>query len=243
MAELLVRAGISQITLRDSSYVTRGLLVRQNFTELDVGRPKAEALAERLRQIDSSLDVSAVVGICQSAISESLKCDVVVDATVSTGVAAAIDSAQESGRLQVPLVQVATDTETAALGILTMCHPRSSCTTSDIDHAIHVRAESDPALAPFLGFWDQAATPPITPTLGCSVPTFRGSGADLTAIAATAVNLVALALSRSLSGGYLFASPHSPHGVPHLTGFADESLLGTSSSKDPGKSSLVEKNT
>ncbi len=217
MAELLVRAGVSQITLRDPGYVTRGLLVRQNFTELDVGRPKAEALADRLRQIDSSLDVRPVVGICQPAISESPNCDFVVDATVSTSVASAIETGQESGQLRVPLVQVATDIETATLGILTTCHPLSSCTTSDIDQALHIRAESDPDLAPFLGFWDQAATPPLTPTLGCSVPTFRGSSADLAAIASTAVNLASLAIGRSLSGGYLFASPHAPYGVPSLT--------------------------
>ena len=220
MAELLVRAGVAQITLRDPGYVTRGLLVRQNFTELDVGRPKAEALADRLRQVDGGVDVRPVVGICQPAISESPSCDLVVDATASTGVATAIETAQVSGQLRVPLVQVAADTETATLSILTVRHPQSGYTTNDIDQALHIRAKSDPDLAPCLDFWDQTAAPPLTPTLGCSVPTFRGSGADLAAIACTAVNLASLALGRSLSGGYLFASPHSPHGVPPLTAIA-----------------------
>ena len=213
IAECLVRAGITQITLRDPGYVTQGLLVRQNFTELDVGRPKVEALAERLRSINSQLDVRSMHGICELALSESLDCDVVIDATVSTSVATAIEIAQKDGSLKVPLVQIATDNETASLGILTVCQPQSDHTTNDIDHAVRERAESEPDLAPFLGFWDQQP-PPLTPTLGCSVPTFRGSGADLSAIASTGLNLAAHALVRSLSGGYLFASPHSPHRVP-----------------------------
>ena len=49
IAELLVRAGARGVILRDPGFVTRGLLVRQNYIEEDVGRPKVEALAERLR--------------------------------------------------------------------------------------------------------------------------------------------------------------------------------------------------
>lgn len=213
IAECLVRAGISQITLRDPGYVTQGLLVRQNFTELDVGRPKVEALADRLRSINSKLDVRSMHGICEGALPESLDCDVVIDATVSTSVATAIEIAQKDGSLKVPLVQIATDNGTASLGILTVCQPQQGHTTNDIDQAVRERAESEVDLAPFLEFWDQQP-PPLTPTLGCSVPTFRGSGADLSAIASTGLNLAAHALARSLSGGYLFAAPHSSYRVP-----------------------------
>ena len=213
VAEYLVRAGISQITLRDPGYVTQGLLVRQNYTELDVGRPKVEALADRLRSIDGKLDVRPTYGICERALAESLNCDVVIDATVSTSVATAIEIAQKDGSLQAPLVQIATDNETASLGILTVCQPQSGYTTNDIDYAARERAESESGLAPFLEFWNERP-PPLTPTLGCSVPTFRGSAADLSAIASAGLNLAAHALGRTLSGGYLFASPHSPHHVP-----------------------------
>ena len=227
IAESLVRAGISQITLRDPGYVTQGLLVRQNHTELDVGRPKVEALADRLRSINSKLDVRPKHGICERALSESLDCDVAIDATVSTSVATAIEIAQKDGSLQAPLVQIATDNETASLGILTIYQAQSGHTTNDIDHAVRERAETESDLAPFLGFWNQQP-PPLTPTLGCSVPTFRGSGADLSAIVSTGLNLAAHALARSLSGGYLFAFPHSPHHVPSLTDIAVNSNPRTS---------------
>ena len=217
MAELLVRAGISRITLRDPGHVTQGLLIRQNFCELDVGRPKVEALADRLRSINSKLEIRPVVGIGQRAITEGLDSDLVIDASVSTSVATAIEDAQMGGDLQVPLVQIATDNETATLGIVTICHPQSNLTTNDIDQAALEKAVAKPGLVPFLTFWDQQSAPPLTPTLGCSVPTFRGSGADLVAIASTGLNLASHALSRSLSGGYLYSSPHSPFRVPSRT--------------------------
>ena len=217
LAELLVRAGISRITLRDPGHVTQGLLIRQNFSELDVGRPKAEALADRLRSINSKLDVRPVVGIGQTAFKEGLDSDLVIDASVSTSVATAIEGAQMGGHLHVPLIQIATDNETATLGIITIWHPQSNCTTNDIDQAAHERAKAQTDLAPYLTFWNHQSTPPLTPTLGCSVPTFRGSGADLTSIASTGLNLASHALSRSLSGGYLFASPHSLFQVPPRT--------------------------
>ena len=230
VAESLVRAGISHITLRDPGYVTQGLLVRQNYTELDVGRPKVEALADRLRSINSRLDVRPIRGICERALTESLDCDVVIDATVSTSVATAIEISQKDGSLHAPLVQIATDNETASLGILTICQPQSGYTTNDIDYAARERAESESGLTPFLEFWNQQS-PPLTPTLGCSVPTFRGSAADLSAIASVGLNLAAHALGRTLSCGYLFTSPHSPHDVPPVV--AVDSISRTSHGDEP----------
>ena len=137
---------------------------------------------------------------------------------------------KKDGSLHAPLVQIATDNETASLGILTICQPQSGYTTNDIDYAARERAESESGLAPFLAFWN-LQPPPLTPTLGCSVPTFRGSVADLSAIASVGLNLAAHALGRTLSGGYLFASPHSPHDVPPVV--AVNSISRTSHGDEP----------
>jgi hypothetical protein len=74
-----------------------------------------------------------------------------------------------------------------------------------------------PELPAFRSFWNPESHPPLTPTIGCSVPTFNGSCADSCAIASIGVSLVALALSRGVSGGYLFAAAHTPYEVPMLT--------------------------
>ncbi len=48
IAEFITRAGVKRLILCDPGTVTGGLLVRQNFTENDIGEAKAEALRQRL---------------------------------------------------------------------------------------------------------------------------------------------------------------------------------------------------
>jgi hypothetical protein len=215
-AEHLVRAGISEITLRDPGYVTAGLLVRQNYTELDVGGSKVDALADRLRAISHRVVVHPKRDLAQSALAEGCDADVIVDCTVNTGVAVALDQRQTAGELAVPVVQFATDNDTATLGILTVTSGEPGVTTDDLDKSLRRAAAADPRLAVYLSFWNPDNHPPLTPTLGCSVPTFHGSSADSSAIAAAAVTLAASALSRRMVTGYLFSSPFSGIGAPPL---------------------------
>jgi tRNA A37 threonylcarbamoyladenosine dehydratase len=55
IAEYLVRAGAAAIILRDHGYVTKGLLVRQNYIEADVGQRKVDALFHRLELLEGAL--------------------------------------------------------------------------------------------------------------------------------------------------------------------------------------------
>lgn len=216
IAEYLVRAGVTTITLRDTGYVTAGLLVRQNYTEQDVGRAKVDVLADRLRAISDQVTVEPRRGLAQAGLYEECTADAIIDCTVNTGVAVAIDQQQTAGDLPLPIIQVATDNETATLGILTVTTGAKGCTTNSIDKAMHDAAAADESLRPYLAFWNPENHPPLTPTLGCSVPTFNGSAADACAVAASAVSLAGTALSRGVGGGYLFAAAHSPHDVPRL---------------------------
>ena len=218
IAELLVRAGARGVMVRDPGFVTRGLLVRQNYTEEDVGCPKAEALAERLSRLSDTCKVTGIVGHAQAGLDEDAKnCDFIFDTTVNTAVNAALDDAQSQGTLTVPVVQAATDNQTATLGIVTVTAGTPAVTTSELDQALRRQAASDPSLAPFRTFWDHDAHPPLTPAPGCSVPTFHGSGADAMGIAASAISVAALALSRRVGGGYLLGLPYSPFEAPALT--------------------------
>lgn len=218
IAELLVRAGARGVILRDPGYVTRGLLVRQNYIEEDVGRPKAEALAERLRHLSDTCEVTGIASHAQAGLEEDAKnCAFIFDTTINTAANVALDDAQRQGTLPVPVVQTATDNQTATLGIVTVTDGTPVAMTSELDQALRRRAAGDPSLTPFLTFWDHDAHPPLTPAPGCSVPTFHGSGADAMGIAASAVSVAALALSRRVSGGYLLALPHSPFDVPAVT--------------------------
>ncbi|HNI35999.1 MAG TPA: ThiF family adenylyltransferase [Microthrixaceae bacterium] len=216
IAEILVRAGAARITLRDTGYVTAGLLVRQNFTELDIGRPKVAALADRLRAISDHVAVLEQPGLAQAALQNVIEADIVIDCTVNTGVAVAIDQAQASGALQIPVMQVATDNDSATLGILTIASGSGATTTSSIDSALRHAVAADIASHPYLPFWSRDNHPTLTPTVGCSVPTFHGASTDVMAVASQAISLGAIAVGRGLDVGYVFATAHSPYSVPQL---------------------------
>ena len=218
IAELLVRAGACRVVLRDPDFVTRGLLVRQNYAEEDVGRPKAEALTERLSRLSDTCEVIGIAGHAQHGLEEDAdSCDFIFDTTVNTSVNAALDDAQDQGTLRVPVVQAATDNQTATLGIVTITDGTPATRTSELDQALCRQAGSDPSLAPFRAFWDHDAHPPLTPAPGCSVPTFHGSAADAMGIAASVISSAAIALSRQIPGGYLLSLPYSPFDAPALT--------------------------
>jgi Dinucleotide-utilizing enzymes involved in molybdopterin and thiamine biosynthesis family 2 len=217
IGEFLVRAGVSRIIVRDPGYVIHGLLVRQNYREEDVGRRKVDALADRLRAVSDTVTVEPCFGLAELALPIEGHIDLIFDATVNTSVAVALARAQAAGQCKTPVAQVATDTGTATLGILTITRGDQREETNSLDQALMAAALSDPALTPFREFWQAGNHPPLTPTLGCSVPTFHGSAADAATIAATAVNLVALAMQRHVACGYLFGSPTTPHPVPPCT--------------------------
>jgi adenylyltransferase/sulfurtransferase len=59
-ADLLARAGVGRLDLVDRDIVDESNLQRQTlFDEGDIGRPKAEAAAARLREINSTIEVQA----------------------------------------------------------------------------------------------------------------------------------------------------------------------------------------
>ena len=218
VGELLVRAGARKVILRDPGYVTQGLLVRQNYREDDVGRNKAEALAEHLGRLSDQVDVlafgtSAELGFREDAAESNL----IFDTSINASLDAYISKAQQNGTLRIPVVQVATDNQSATLGIVTVTNGKPAPTTRELDQQLHQKAQRDPALQPFYTFWDPNDTPPLVPTPGCSIPTFNGSCADAMSIAASAVSLAAIPLDRRSAGGYLFATPYSQHQVPPRT--------------------------
>ena len=60
----LARAGAARIVLRDNAVVTPGVLIRQPYSDADIGRPKVDALADQLRSVraaDPTFEVEAVV--------------------------------------------------------------------------------------------------------------------------------------------------------------------------------------
>jgi hypothetical protein len=214
IAEAVVRAGAARVTLRDSGLVTLGLLVRQNYTEADVGAPKAQALAARLRGLSDHVRIDAHHDNVISTLADGHlpACDLVIDATVNTTVALLLDHAATLATRRRPyLAAVATDSPTATLGILTVAAPTWPGGPYDLERRHSPGILRDGRLEHFHVFWeDLGPDQMVVPERGCSVPTFHGAANDLMAVAGTTVDLLARRLTAAASGIDLFAAAHSP---------------------------------
>ncbi len=215
-AEFIARAGAAHITLCDPSVVTGGVLVRQNYLEPDIGSAKAAALADRLRNINDNLTVEVAEGMLPEASEQIVaEADVVIDATVSLAVGQLLDVLARTRHRKATLAQFATDTRTGTLGILTVSAPGTTQGPYTLDALAGASVLEDPRLELYHPLWrDAEGGDELTPTRGCSVPTFHGSSADLAAVAATLTTFLGMHLATPMSGTHIVALPHA-HSGPH----------------------------
>lgn len=83
-SDLLVRAGVGRVGLVDRDVVELVNLQRQTlFSEADLDRPKAEAAAERLHRVNSSVEVEAIPKDLHSGTVQDIleDADIIVDGT------------------------------------------------------------------------------------------------------------------------------------------------------------------
>jgi hypothetical protein len=216
IAEFVARAGARKIILFDANPVTGGLLVRQDYTEQDVGTPKALALAHRLDSLRDDLHVGVMPGdfVLGAPIPN---CDLLIDATVNRSVGAALAAAWTHTRRTPLVAYVATDRATSTLGLLTLTRPGTGPDPETADAAAGETVLATPELEKFACFW-QPPTPEeeLNPAPGCSVPTFHGSAADLAAIAGALTRLIAGNLAApDMAGTHLVAMAHAGHREGH----------------------------
>lgn len=220
MAEFICRAGAKSVILRDTGTVKGGLLVRQNYVEDDVGRPKAEQLAARLRSVADDLDVEAMPGSALDALGDGFTstADILIDATINVTVAARLDEWARSAATRPLMAQVATDPRTATLGMLVVASPDLPLGPASVDDATWGAVKADASLERFHGFWTPTPkSEQLVPALGCSTPTFHGSAADLACLAGSLVSLLAAHIGVAADGTHLIESSHArgPSGGGH----------------------------
>ena len=190
VAEACVRAGASAIRLVDNGEVTPGILVRQPFTYADIGRPKAEAFAERLRAIAPMVTVDAQV--TNAALLRHLdlrEADLIVDATANPAVSAALEFAYWSYPDGPPLLSMVVGHE-CDRGIVTVARPGASGAGADLLRRLGLAAAEDDDLGDLLDdfFPDRPRTALFQPEPGCSDPTYVGSATDLAMFAGGLLN-------------------------------------------------------
>ncbi len=231
IAEYVVRAGANRVLLCDPGTICGGLLVRQNFVEADVGDTKVEALARRLRAISDTVDITMHDTMTPSA-DQLVNTDLIIDATVSVAISRLLDDLAGLPGNRPVLAQVATDSRTGTLGILTVSTAPMQMGPLTIDRKAGEQVCGDGRLEAFHSLWDSSAPDnQIVPTRGCSTPTFHGSAADLAGVAASLTSILGAHLQpgAALSGTHLISLPHGEAGplrtfVPVST--ADEPQAG-----------------
>ena len=199
IGEYLARAGVGKISLQDSSSVSPGVLARQLFDDADVGRPKAIALAERLKRISPDLPVTPqVADLHRTTLTPEAwagDADIVIDATASRTVALKLESVR--GKARLPVVSMAIG-HRAERGLVTIAQPLFGGGPFDVERRTKIEVCNRPRCAAFRDeFWPERDSRPLfQPEPGCSSPTFIGSAADIAALAGSMLNVAALQLAR-----------------------------------------------
>ena len=191
IAEFCVRGGAGEVHVVDKDEVTPGILVRQPYTDDDVGLPKATALAARLNRIRSDHSVQALVGQVQDIVlADGMippDADLVIDATADSAIASLLERLRSSSRGTWPAVlsvMVGHDAQRELAGIAKPGATgagrhafRQLALASRGDHAQSLKDVADDF------FPSEPRTSLFHPEPGCSSPTFTGSAAQLAALA------------------------------------------------------------
>jgi integrative and conjugative element protein (TIGR02256 family) len=192
IAEHCVRAGAGSVLLVDRGDVNPGVLVRQPYDELDIGRPKVVALAERLGRIRPNVGIAGgldAVQVLEAATRDGAVPDVdlVIDATASHAVAARLERLRWPARGRWPPVASFAIGHRAERGVATLCLP--GATGSGVDMLRRLGLAGHLGTRDGLGdlvadlFPDPPRTTRFHPEPGCSAPTFVGSAAEVAALA------------------------------------------------------------
>lgn len=201
IAEHCLRAGVSELTVADNGRVNPGILSRQPYADADIGRFKAQVLAERLSGIRGDLVVQPLVGDVVaslfSATAEQPDVDLVIDATADVGVRHAIERHRMVRREQWPNLLSVMIGHDAKNGIGTVARRGVSGGPVDILRRVAIEAIASPSLDDIADdfFPRESRTALFFPEPGCSSPTFIGSHADVSALAGMLLNEALAALA------------------------------------------------
>jgi predicted acylesterase/phospholipase RssA len=212
VAEWLARAGAAKLILYDKASVAPGVLVRQPFIDAAIGQSKAYVLAGRLRAIRPR-DLEVVVrtrNVLRSALAQEDwhdGADVVIDATASHGVASKLELMRRRFPQDAAIVSMIVG-HTAEHALLTLAPPGYSGAGLDVARQVKLACARRGEFHGFLSeFWPkEARAKPFQPEPGCSDPTFTGSGAEVSALAASML----VCAARELRNG------DRPYAVAHL---------------------------
>ena len=220
IAEHLARTGVSQLALYDWGRVTPGVLVRQNFSEIDTNETKVAALARRVQSIAPSV---AVIARYENIISQTLAgtnwdtdIDVIIDATASLRVRSKLEAVFKYHEQRIPIASVMMSA-TAQHAVAVIVPPRYQAGPLDVHRRLGLVAMTRDWLNEWAkAFWTSDAIEGLRqPEPGCSDPTFVASHADVAGLSARALNSLAGRLSEPGDAASAFLIAQSSDNPQH----------------------------
>lgn len=190
IAEHCVRSGAARLSIVDSGTVSPGVLSRQPYEDADIGRPKAEVLAGRLRRIRPETEIaSSGADIVFSDVPSGPglgQYDLIIDATANRSVAAKIERARRDQRDPWPALVTVAISQRATYGVAAVT-PRGAVGAGiDLLRRLGLRTCTSTALSDVYKafFPPEAGRLNFRPDTSCSDTTFIGSSTDMSALAA-----------------------------------------------------------
>ena len=196
VAEHLVRAGVSRLSLYDNAIVHPGILVRQNYEWGDLGSPKASSLKRRLDAIGLGCQIVCysedIIKTTLQDTSFSDGVDLLIDATASLRVRHRLEGLRKTAELHLPIAAMMVSGE-AQHGAWILAPAEYSGGPLDVYRRLGLAAANRDWLKHwFDAFWNPNTTEVTRqPEPGCSDPTFIGSHADVVGLAARMLNHIA----------------------------------------------------
>lgn len=195
VAEILIRAGVRRLVIRDNGVVTPGVLIRQPYFESDIGEFKVEALATRLRLINPQCEIlsfsSDVIYSVLSRPNFGEDADLIIDATASNLVATRTEQMWTKSPVdRKPVASIAIDRDAMKL-LVVFATPKHSSGPLGILRQMKLLSCRDERLSAYRdAFFPEILPAPFQPEPGCSDATFVGSSADSMMLAAAAANYI-----------------------------------------------------
>lgn len=193
VAECVVRAGAASVCLVDKGVVKPGILVRQRYTDADIGLAKASALKAHLEALGLACVVTCEIrDLARSALSHFAidEWDLVIDATASANVQHRLERETVNYQLHVPLLSISVSAA-ASYGSVAVKMPNYIGSPHRISRQAKLEAFAHNGTHPLVkAFWPASEDMKIfQPEPGCSAPTFIGSAADIDYHAAGLLNV------------------------------------------------------
>ncbi len=220
IAEHLVRAGVSQLSLYDKGRVTPGLLTRQNFSGQDINESKVVALAGRLLSIAPGVRVAP---LCEDVVSRTLtrvdwdaEVDLVIDATASLRVRSMLESRLKDHDRKAPVASIMVSA-TAREAVAVLASVGYGAGPLDVFRRLGISVMNRDWLSDWSkAFWTSHVNEDLRqPEPGCSDPTFAASHTDVAFLSAHALNSLAHSLAIQDDAAYGFLVSRSPHHRDH----------------------------